>query len=1124
MLTVFALLKLSFRESKRTHGGPTTDRERELSRDITMSASGSSESFLEDVKDLGVLYASRRSVGTGSDVIRAVAGTGKVRSGAGSRSPSRSGSPSKAAAAQTSGGGGVDANSSLGLSRSKQHVICGHSDPFMPSLNAKSLEMETVSRAEAAARLHKHHEGCYHSGCEFSFRPAVNQAPFERDPHVHDALYADALALAERKAQQRSEALASLAKVCTFKPAVNAPLRTADESGNAASVVERTLAWNADASEKTEAQRAALAAQREAAEARDCTFNPAINPFDSDVFREQARLMQEKAEREKELAERRQERLRLHEAKRSGEPAKPLAPPIERAELAIQPPVPFRQAHFALTETDNPEQRAESKAKISVAEVICPYCGCRTERLSYSAIGKYRDVGTQVRRRSARATVETQTSMGTNHERVIEALEQKLNALTAELAERDRTIAALQAELKSSQTSTRHAEQRATQLKTTVAELEAALQQSLNASRATVQEIIREVHVERVGVAVATQTEPPAPAAAAPAVEPSPAATASASEALSEKTYRQKMRAAQKDVTVVLSKVKEGLGDVFKMKAALLLAKDVLKRIQQLLRDLMQTQLQDDKRVQLEELAVRIATLTEELEHESRLLAQNPGDQGVADQLTATLKALEDTVEFALEEGVNFAVKVDLAEVMAKVPMFGGVSQGAFFTLLIRKMREHIWPPGKFIVRCNEPGASMFFITKGTVDVLLEGGVCVANLMEGSFFGEIAILLKRPRTASIRAQNYVTTFELDQSVLEDALKQYPHLRHHFHKVAVERLLRIEQRNQKQQLIDRLRSIAMYPFRADLLTLRTTFREIFPSGREGYVDAKDLQKWHKHRRTLTTLLESICARLDDVVWIRESLQQALAEWSAASAAVATSNVVTDVLGLANEAVLAGFRAIALREAHEFLRQLPMFRDAPVDFFAQLSRRMDVLELSKGQELINAQSRDFHMYFVTRGQVQFMTGSHSGSLFVENESFNEMIFATGADPCSDTVVALAESELVRISHAKLVAVFASFPAVKATLDAYCENQRTQSAIAESHTSGIVKATDKFKSLAAKSHKKKVAALLAPEEIAKFGIVKADLLDQFSFDELSLVHHSVATLLDELTAALSAAKRRG
>ncbi len=47
--------------------------------------------------------------------------------------------------------------------------------------------------------------------------------------------------------------------------------------------------------------------------------------------------------------------------------------------------------------------------------------------------------------------------------------------------------------------------------------------------------------------------------------------------------------------------------------------------------------------------------------------------------------------------------------------------------------------------------SQMFFINRGTVDVVSEdGSVVFASMNEGKFFGEISLVFSCPRTASIR--------------------------------------------------------------------------------------------------------------------------------------------------------------------------------------------------------------------------------------------------------------------------------------------------------------------------------------------------------------------------------------
>ncbi|NWG00890.1 MAG: cyclic nucleotide-binding domain-containing protein [Thermoanaerobaculaceae bacterium] len=88
--------------------------------------------------------------------------------------------------------------------------------------------------------------------------------------------------------------------------------------------------------------------------------------------------------------------------------------------------------------------------------------------------------------------------------------------------------------------------------------------------------------------------------------------------------------------------------------------------------------------------------------------------------------------------------------------------------------------PGEIIVREGDPGVSLFLIEAGTVEVRTNDPagreVVLAQLGPGEFFGEVAVLTGRPRTATIVACEAVTLIEILAEDLERIVAAHPRVR------------------------------------------------------------------------------------------------------------------------------------------------------------------------------------------------------------------------------------------------------------------------------------------------------------------------------------------------------------
>jgi CPA1 family monovalent cation:H+ antiporter len=128
---------------------------------------------------------------------------------------------------------------------------------------------------------------------------------------------------------------------------------------------------------------------------------------------------------------------------------------------------------------------------------------------------------------------------------------------------------------------------------------------------------------------------------------------------------------------------------------------------------------------------------------------------------------------------------MELRDMIGRVPMFRDLDNAAA-ALLGRLLRPVMALPGEEILtKGDRHGREMYFIASGAVEVLV--GVGAVRLEAGDFFGELALLADRPRTADVVAVGYCHLLELSRSDLRRIMRANPGLRAEIEKVAAERL-------------------------------------------------------------------------------------------------------------------------------------------------------------------------------------------------------------------------------------------------------------------------------------------------------------------------------------------------
>jgi glucose-6-phosphate 1-dehydrogenase len=124
-------------------------------------------------------------------------------------------------------------------------------------------------------------------------------------------------------------------------------------------------------------------------------------------------------------------------------------------------------------------------------------------------------------------------------------------------------------------------------------------------------------------------------------------------------------------------------------------------------------------------------------------------------------------------------------EVLKKAPIFAGGDQ-LFLSQVSLALRSRQVRAGDLIIRKGEIGREMYLLTRGEVEVLDDAGQVVKRLKDGDIFGEIAVLLSKPRTATVRAATPCDLFVLDKTDFGRILRDHQQFADSVAKVARER--------------------------------------------------------------------------------------------------------------------------------------------------------------------------------------------------------------------------------------------------------------------------------------------------------------------------------------------------
>ncbi len=170
-----------------------------------------------------------------------------------------------------------------------------------------------------------------------------------------------------------------------------------------------------------------------------------------------------------------------------------------------------------------------------------------------------------------------------------------------------------------------------------------------------------------------------------------------------------------------------------------------------------------------------------------------------AQELSPDKKQIEDDLKSNDFKRVNKPI-ISIHKVLKSINYFENLNDLEIRQLLEIGQLENL-PAGEVLFRENDPGDCLYIIIFGAVEVYTEKlNKVLAKLSTGSFFGELALMLGIPRTASVKATENCLFFTIKNDKLEMLLQTNVE----FREALIDALCQHQEelRQRKQELADK----------------------------------------------------------------------------------------------------------------------------------------------------------------------------------------------------------------------------------------------------------------------------------------------------------------------------------
>lgn len=129
-----------------------------------------------------------------------------------------------------------------------------------------------------------------------------------------------------------------------------------------------------------------------------------------------------------------------------------------------------------------------------------------------------------------------------------------------------------------------------------------------------------------------------------------------------------------------------------------------------------------------------------------------------------------------LPEGLQMKVALHLKKnAITHIPLFKNATKD-FIEEISLHLKPSVLTPGDRIFRAGDDAINMYFVIHGDLEVYSKDKTRqLTTISKGDFFGEIALFLNEPRTATVIAKTYCDLYILSKSAFEQVIVKYPEI-------------------------------------------------------------------------------------------------------------------------------------------------------------------------------------------------------------------------------------------------------------------------------------------------------------------------------------------------------------